>query len=103
MNEYVKANDIAFRLMLLHMDADYRVVDDYEELWVVRACLKSLRDGLQKARHIYVKRQLFSIKMVEGSSDLHHCNEVLSIGAISLKMDDKDMAMCFLLRLFVTG
>ena len=66
-DEYVKAINIAFGMIMLHMDAGYHhTASDCKEARIVRT------------RRIHLKQQLFSIKMAKGDNVF---KEKLNIGA----------------------
>ena len=81
MNEYVKASNIGFGTLLLHMEVDYHhVVNECEEAWAAWVRSRNLYNGLQKTERIDLKRQLLSICIDKGANVLHHCNDVVNLG-----------------------
>jgi len=101
---YVSKDNVAFGLLFLCMHADYHhVIIKCDEAWKGWALLKNLYQRQEKVGWIYLKRQLFSLKMPKGANALQHCNHALqlqakltSIGAI---VEDEDVAICILQNL----
>ena len=99
--EYKRMSNVALGMLFLHVKADYHhVIMDCEESWEAWKRLKEIYQGQEKAGRIYLKRELFSLKMNDNDNVLHHCNHALQIQAklvnIGAGMDDEDIAICIL-------
>ena len=102
--EYQARTNVALGLLFLHMNSDYHhLIFEFDHTWEAWLKLKELYEGQQKAGRIYLKRQLFSLKMEEGSNVLDHCNKTMmllsKLSSIGAKVEDEDAAICLLLSL----
>ena len=98
MDKYVKANNIDFGMILLHLNADY--LSAYHDCEMpgspgrVGRRVRWITDDLARL----LMHQLFSMEMEEDGNVIHHCNEVLNINAklasIGAEIEVEDTAIC---------
>ncbi|OQR86157.1 hypothetical protein ACHHYP_10912 [Achlya hypogyna] len=98
--EFMRGNNIALGLMLLHMKPEYHhVIAGTDFAWEAWIQLRLLYGTQSRVGRTFLKKQLFSLKMQEGHNVMTHCNEALNIQAQLTSMGAamaEDVAICIL-------